>query len=426
MVRKCRMHTPWRFTATALIAAFGTYTCMYAFRRPFAVGEYQHLYFLGINYKIALIIAQVAGYTLSKFIGIRIIAAMPPAKRAVALVACIVFAEICLFGFSLTSPAMGIFWLFLNGIPLGLVWGLVFSFLEGRRNTELLGAGLCVTFVISSGLVKSVGLTVLKTGLVGEFAQPWVTGILFFPFLLFFAWLLARLPMPSEEDKKARVERLPMTKAERRHLIKEFLPGLFALIVFYAALTAYRDLRDNFAREIWAALGFTNTPYIFTLAEIPVALAVLFALGMLYRIHDNRRAFRVNLYILLGCGISVALSTLLYRLHLIGGATWMILVGIGSYGAYIPMNAMLFERMIAAFRIKANAGFFIYLADSFGYLAAICLLLLRNFGNVTVGWLDFFESVSYVLAVVTLLFVGYAILYFRARLRSSAAPAGVP
>jgi Family of unknown function (DUF5690) len=420
------MQTQWRFTATALIAAFGTYTCMYAFRRPFAVGEYQNLYFLGVNFKIALIIAQVAGYTFSKFIGIRIIAAMPPALRAFAIVICIVVAELCLLAFSVTPPTLGVLWLFLNGIPLGLVWGLVFSFLEGRRNTELLGAGLCVTFVISSGFVKSVGLMVMKISGVGEFAQPWVTGMLFFPFLLIFSYLLARLPAPSEDDKKARVERVPMTKVERRHLLKEFLPGLVALIVFYAALTAYRDLRDNFAREIWAALGFTNAPYIFTIAEIPVALAVLFALGMLYRIRDNRLAFRVNLYILLGCGVFVALSTVLYRLHIMGGATWMILVGVGSYGAYIPFNAMLFERMIAAFRLKANAGFFIYLADSFGYLASVLLLLFRNFGNAGIGWLDFFETVSYALALATVIFVGYAIVYFRRRSHGASAAVAAP
>lgn len=412
------MQTPWRFTLTALVAAFGTYTCMYAFRRPFAVGEYQGLEFLGINYKIALIIAQVAGYTLSKFIGIRVIAAMPPSRRAAALIACIAAAEIFLFAFALTPPAVGPLWLFLNGIPLGLVWGIVFSFLEGRRNTELLGAGLCVTFVISSGFVKSVGLAVLKSGVVGEFAQPWLTGLLFFPFLLFCAWLLTRLPEPTAHDKALRIERVPMNKAERRAILLQFLPGLIALITFYAALTAYRDLRDNFAREIWAALGFTNAPYIFTVAELPVALAVLFALGMLYRIGDNARAFRVNLWILLGCGLSVAASTLLYRFQVISGAVWMILVGVGSYGAYIPFNAMLFERMIAAFRLKANAGFFIYLADSFGYLATVLLLLVRNFGNASTPWLSFFESVSYVLAAATLIFVGFAAVYFIRQLRT--------
>ena len=37
------------------------------------------------------------------------------------------------------------------------VMALVFSFLEGRRVSEILGAGLSVSFIVSSGVVKSVG-----------------------------------------------------------------------------------------------------------------------------------------------------------------------------------------------------------------------------------------------------------------------------
>ncbi len=47
--------------------------------------------------------------------------------------------------------------LFLNGLPLGLIWGLVFGFMEGRRTSEVLGAILCASFILSSGVVKSVG-----------------------------------------------------------------------------------------------------------------------------------------------------------------------------------------------------------------------------------------------------------------------------
>jgi uncharacterized membrane protein len=64
------------FGAYCIVAAFGTYFCMYAFRKPFAAGTYADLEFAGMNYKILLIITQVAGYTLSKFIGIKVISEM--------------------------------------------------------------------------------------------------------------------------------------------------------------------------------------------------------------------------------------------------------------------------------------------------------------------------------------------------------------
>ena len=62
-------------------AAFGTYFCMYAFRKPFTAARYDDTTFLGIPYKTVLVIAQVLGYMLSKFIGIKVIAEMPPAPR---------------------------------------------------------------------------------------------------------------------------------------------------------------------------------------------------------------------------------------------------------------------------------------------------------------------------------------------------------
>jgi hypothetical protein len=49
------------------IAAFGCYTCMYAFRKAFAAGTFDNSSFLGIDYKVCLIIAQMLGYTFSKF-----------------------------------------------------------------------------------------------------------------------------------------------------------------------------------------------------------------------------------------------------------------------------------------------------------------------------------------------------------------------
>ena len=51
--------------------------------------------------------------------------------------------------------------MFLNGLPLGMIWGLIFGFLEGRRTTEFLGSILCASFIVSSGVVKAVGAWLL-------------------------------------------------------------------------------------------------------------------------------------------------------------------------------------------------------------------------------------------------------------------------
>ena len=42
--------------------------------------------------------------------------------------------------FGLTPPPYNLVWLFCNGVPLGMVFGLVLGFLEGRRQSEAHGA----------------------------------------------------------------------------------------------------------------------------------------------------------------------------------------------------------------------------------------------------------------------------------------------
>ena len=121
----------WLFVLSAAIAAFSTYFCMYAFRKPFAVASYEQADgVFGLDFKSALIIAQVLGYALSKFIGIRVIAEMTAANRAKAILLLVMTSEVALIAFALLPGESKLLGLFLNGLPLGMIWGLVFSYLE--------------------------------------------------------------------------------------------------------------------------------------------------------------------------------------------------------------------------------------------------------------------------------------------------------
>ena len=205
-------------SAWCVIAAFGTYFCMYGFRQPFTAAKYDDLSFLGIPYKTVLVIAQLLGYTLSKFLGIKIIAEMSPRRRVATILGLIGVAEFALLFFAITPAPFSAFWLFVNGIPLGMVFGLVFSFLEGRRHTEALTAGLCISFIVADGVTRSVGAELLNAG-VSAFWMPVLAGLLFVPPLLLFAWMLSRIPAPSRSEVSARSERAPMSRTERWRLL---------------------------------------------------------------------------------------------------------------------------------------------------------------------------------------------------------------
>ena len=79
--------TRW-FVVYAAFAAFATYFCMYAFRKPFSAAEYEGLTFFTteINLKTVLVISQIIGYELSKYIGIKICSEIPRARLAKLLI----------------------------------------------------------------------------------------------------------------------------------------------------------------------------------------------------------------------------------------------------------------------------------------------------------------------------------------------------
>jgi hypothetical protein len=406
----------WAFSFYAIMAAFCTYSCMYAFRKPFTVATFSDLAFWGVDYKIWLITAQVIGYTCSKFLGIKFVSEMSGQRRATSILILIGMAAASLMLFALVPPPYNIPLLFLNGLPLGMVWGLVFSFLEGRKLTEILGAGLSVSFIFSSGFVKTVGAWVMLDLGVSNFWMPFVTGMLFVLPLLFFVWMLQQLPPPSEEDERLRTRRKPMNKAERREFIRLFAPGIFLLVLAYTFLTAFRDFRDNFAREIWISLGYGEDIAIYTETEVPIALAVLLIMGLLMLIRSNSKAL-MTYHLLIAFGfLLVGASTFAFEQQWLSPPLWMTLVGLGLYLGYVPFNSILFDRLLAAFRYAGTAGFLIYVADSFGYLGSVGVLFYKNFGQGELSWLRFFIVSGYVMTFVGSSLMLLSMVYFRQRM----------
>jgi hypothetical protein len=402
--------------------AFGAYFAMYAFRKPFTVASFAQSGHYWIQYKIALVITQVLGYALAKVAGVKFVSETPPERRALYILLLIGAGELALVGFALVPPPWNIGFMLVNGLSLGMIWGLVFGFLEGRRESELLGAILCTSFIVSSGVVKSAGKSVMLAGWANEYWMPAVTGLLFAPLLVICVLGLVAMPPPSEADKQLRVARTPMDGAARRSMFRAYAPGLSALIVAFIGLTLLRDFRDNFAAEIWTGLGMGGNAEIFALSELPVAVIVLATLSLLMFIRDNRQAFMANL-LLVAVGFCLAgAASVLFQVHLIGPVTWMITLGAGLYLSYTPFNAILFDRFIAASGRAGTAGFLMYLADSFGYAGSVLLLVVRNFMDLSLSWVDFLILLSYAVAVGGLALVILAAIYFRRRLSRETAP----
>ncbi len=403
------------FVLHASLAAFGTYFCMYAFRKPFSVATFEGMVFFGINYKILLVIAQVLGYALSKFVGIKVISELQSNKRLLFLISLIGLAELSLLLFAIVPAPYNIIFMFLNGLPLGMVWGIVFSYIEGRRFTDILGVVLSASFIVSSGVVKSMGLYVIGFWGVGEFWMPFVTGALFTLPLLWCAYLLQKVPPPTFGDMEMKTERVPMSASDRKSLIKQFFFPLLLVVVFYTFLTAFRDFRDNFARELWDSMGYQGDISVFSTSEIIIAIVVLIIIGSVFYIKDNFRALLAyHLLLLLGT-LVLGISTVLFHTGILDPFLWMVCSGFGLYICYVPFNCLFFDRFIAAFKIKGNSGFLIYIADAFGYVGSVLVLLYKNFGQAKLSWLNFFVYGTYAVALIGMGITIVLFLHFGAR-----------
>jgi uncharacterized membrane protein YhdT len=357
------------------------------YRKPFTAASYTSDDWGDWDQKAVLVASQVIGYLISKIIGIRIVSEVTRGQRALMLLGLILFSHFSLLLFAVAPSPWHIVCLFLNGLPLGIVFGLVLGFLEGRRMTEALTAGLCASFILAGGVSKTVGQNVLNftqeswqwTVPQSERWMPFLAGVLFLIPIACFIWMLSRTPPPDALDETARSKREPMSKQDRQHILRAYAGGLAAISVMYLLVTILRSLRDDFAPEILLGLGATVKPSAYATIDFWVALIVMFINGSSVFIANNRVALQASLGVC-AAGFLVTLAAVgLQMTSPISPEGMMILVGAGLYLPYVAVHTTVFERLIALTRDRANVGFLMYLADASGYFGYVVLMLVKNF-----------------------------------------------
>ena len=400
-------------TYIAVVSAFGTYFCMYAFRKPFTAATFADQEIWGLALKTVLVLSQLCGYMVSKFIGVKVVSEMPASRRAVTMVGLMAFAELALVGFAFLPLPGKVLMLFLNGLPLGMVFGLVLAYLEGRRHTEALSAGLCASFIVSSGVVKSVGRWLMVEQNVSEFDMPWITGLMFFVPMLFCVWLLQKTPLPSSEDRRMRSERTVMRRSERQGFFRAYRPGLLLLLLVYVGLTIIRTLRDDFGVEIWQALGVSGTPAVFAQSETVVAIVATLVNALAICIVGNLAALTATTVLMCAGFGFVAVATLAQWSGHLAPFPFMVACGIGLYIPYVAFHTTIFERIIAASPRQGNLGFLMYLADSIGYLGYAVLMTWKAIAPPGAGIFPFFRVGILVTSVACVVLLVFALRYFR-------------
>jgi hypothetical protein len=409
-ITKISRHPIW-----SMVAAFGCYFCVYGFRKPFTAGLYLDQFWYGIPWKSVLISSQIAGYMLSKWCGIFVVSGITWEKRARAILLSVLVAEIALLGFGITPRPWSILFLMMNGLPLGMIFGYIQGFLEGKKNTELYIAALGSSFILADGVSKSTGTWLLSLQM-PENWMPFTAGLLFTIPLFLFVWMLTRIPKPSIEEIEDRSARSPMNSSDRLLVIKQLWPGILCISLLYLCASLLRGIRSDFAPEIWKYLGFLSLPQTYSQTEMWVTIGILGINGSLVILKNNYQAFFTSIFAIT-CGFSL----------LVIAGTWgranmdpfwlIVLTGFGIYLPYLTITTSVFERMIAITRHKANIGFLMYIVDSIGYLGYNILLLTIGFIFPSINIPELFFIWIKGMGMIGLALCLIAILYFFQKLK---------
>lgn len=393
-------------------AALLSYSLVYALRKPYTAASFDGWTLFGSDYKVMVTTIQILGYVIAKFFGIKIISELRKENRFRFFVGSAVLAELALVGFGVIDAPYNVVAMFVNGLSLGCMWGVIFSFIEGRKVTDILASLLGVSMVFSSGVAKSFGLFVMNDLHISQFWMPAVIGGIALPLLVCMGYMLKKLPHPTEEDIALRNERVVLDSKGRKALFKKYAPILSLLFVGNFMLLVLRDIKEDFLVNI---LDMSNqSSWMFARIDTIVTLVILavFALFTFFRSNIKALLWLMTL-VIVGC-LSMTYVSYNYEILDLKPVTWLFIESLSLYIAYLTFQTVFFDRFIACFRIKGNVGFFIAMIDFIGYMGTVTLLSAKEFLDVDIEWFVLFNHIACIVgAVCAVMFTVAGILIYK-------------
>lgn len=400
-------------------AALLSYSLVYALRKPYTAAAFEGLDFYGVDYKVAVTTIQVIGYLLSKFVGIKLISEMKRERRFRFFAAFVLMAEVSLVLFGLLPAPCNVVAMFFNGLSLGCMWGIIFSFIEGRRVTDMLASLLGVSIVFSSGMAKSLGLFAMNELHIDPFWMPAVIGGVALPLLLLMGYLLKVLPKPTAEDIALRSERVVLDGKGRKALFLKYCPVLTLLFVGNLLLLMLRDVKEDFLVNILDMSG--QSSWLFARVDTVVTLVILGLFCLFTFFRSNIRALMMLFSLVITGNAVMTYVSLHYDTLQLSPIVWLFVQSLSLYIAYLTFQTIFFDRFIACFRIRGNVGFFIAIIDFIGYMGTVTLLFSKElFLSADMEWFDFYNHLAAFVGIACfILFSSAAVLMFHTYKRQS-------
>lgn len=398
-------------------AALLSYSLVYALRKPFTAATFDGMELFGMDYKVATSIIQIFGYMVSKFIGIKLISELKREGRLKFILVSIGVAELSLVLFGCLPRPFNVLALFFNGLSLGCMWGVIFSFLEGRRVTDLLASLFGLSIAVSSGTAKSIGLFVVDILNVSEFWMPALIGAVALPLLAGLGYILDHLPKPTAEDKALRVERVTLDRQQRWELFRNFAPVLTLLFFANLFLTVLQDVKEDFLVKIIDVNAAGLSSWVFAKVDGVVTLIILAVFATLALVKSHIKVLSTLLTLVIAGAVTLSFVAFNYDSLQLSPLVWLFIQSLCLYFSYLSFQTIFFDRFIACFRIRGNVGFFIAMVDSIGYTGTVLVLVFKECFNPNLDWLEFYNTMAGTVGIVCCTAFTVSLFYLMQRYR---------
>ena len=124
-----------------------------------------------------------------------------------------------------------------------------------------------------------------------------------------------------------------MTSEQRMQFCKRWWPGLLLMLVSYATMTGIRSFRDFYVQQIFAAAMHKTKDevgsWVYFVADGPGAVLSVLALAMANRAQNHVQAMKALFVAQISAVLVALLSTMLFKLDVIGGLAWQMSLGAG-------------------------------------------------------------------------------------------------
>lgn len=389
-----------------------SYSLVYALRKPYTAAAFNDIELFGVDYKIAVTTIQIIGYLIAKFVGIKLISELKREHRFKFFVSSVIVAEASLIAFGMIAAPYNAFAMFLNGLSLGCMWGVIFSFIEGRRVTDILASLLGISIVFSSGLAKSVGLYVMNEVHVDQFWMPALIGAVALPVLLFLGYALKKLPNPNQTDIAHKSERMAINSQQRKDIFRNYMPILTMLFAANFMLLVLRDIKEDFLVNI---IDMSNqSSWLFAQVDSIVTLIILGLFGLMIFVKSNIKALMTLLGLVTISTLVMSYVSMNHQALNLNPIVWLFTQSLSLYIAYLTFQTIFFDRFIACFKIKGNVGYFIAMIDFIGYTGTVIVLFSKELFQVNTNWFELYNAMSAIVGIASsVLFVLAGILLLK-------------